>query len=168
MEPVILYDTTLRDGTQGENINFSAEDKLKIAKRLDDIGIHYIEGGWPGSNPKDITFFHAIKKETLQYSKIAAFGSTRRAKVTPAEDNNIQMLIEAEPDTVTIFGKTWLLHVVEVLCVEPDENLRMIEEIREQLKLTSLKYQKLEDMIEAIGLPRERICTHCWDGSSWF
>ena len=103
MDRIFLYDTTLRDGTQAEDISFQVEDKVRIAKRLDDLGIDYIEGGWPGSNPKDITFFQAIQHETLTHSKIAAFGSTRRARVTPAEDNNIQMLIQAKPDTITIF-----------------------------------------------------------------
>lgn len=126
MEKILLYDTTLRDGTQAEDISFQVEDKVRIAKRLDDLGIDYIEGGWPGSNPKDITFFQAIQSEALKHSKIAAFGSTRRAKVTPAEDNNIQMLIEAKPDVVTIFGKTWDFHVREALRISLDENVELI------------------------------------------
>ncbi len=128
MGRIYLYDTTLRDGTQAEDISFQVQDKVRIAKRLDDLGIDYIEGGWPGSNPKDITFFQAIQNETLAHSKIAAFGSTRRAKVTPAEDNNIQMLIESKPDTVTIFGKTWDFHVREALRISPEENLDLIND----------------------------------------
>lgn len=134
MSRIQIYDTTLRDGTQAEDISFQVQDKVQIARRLDELGIDYIEGGWPGSNPKDITFFHEVKKETLSHSKIAAFGSTRRAKVTPAEDNNIQMLIEAEPDTVTIFGKTWDFHVREALRISLEENLELINDSLVYLK----------------------------------
>jgi len=134
MSRIYLYDTTLRDGTQAEDISFQVEDKVRIAQRLDDLGIDYIEGGWPGSNPKDITFFQDIQKFRLKHSKIAAFGSTRRARVTPAEDNNIQMLIEAKPDTVTIFGKTWDFHVREALRISLDENLELINDSLGYLK----------------------------------
>ncbi|MDA3901959.1 MAG: citramalate synthase [Desulfuromusa sp.] len=134
MGRILLYDTTLRDGTQAEDISFQVEDKVRIAKQLDDLGIDYIEGGWPGSNPKDITFFQAIQNVTLNHSKIAAFGSTRRARVTPAEDNNIQMLIEAKPDTVTIFGKTWDFHVREALRISLEENLELINDSLVYLK----------------------------------
>jgi len=134
MGKILLYDTTLRDGTQAEDISFQVEDKVRIARRLDELGIDYIEGGWPGSNPKDITFFQAIQNETLQHSKIAAFGSTRRARVTPAEDNNIQMLIESKPDAVTIFGKTWDFHVREALRISLEENLELINDSLVYLK----------------------------------
>ncbi|NOQ51425.1 MAG: citramalate synthase [Desulfuromonadaceae bacterium] len=134
MSRIQLYDTTLRDGTQAEDISFQVQDKVQVARRLDELGIDYIEGGWPGSNPKDITFFEAIKKETLNHSKIAAFGSTRRAKVTPAEDSNIQMLIQAEPDAVTIFGKTWDFHVREALRISLEENLELINDSLVYLK----------------------------------
>jgi 2-isopropylmalate synthase len=134
MSRIYLYDTTLRDGTQAEDIAFQVEDKIRIAKRLDDLGIDYIEGGWPGSNPKDIEFFHAIQHVKLKHSKIAAFGSTRRAKVTPEQDNNIQMLIEAEPDVVTIFGKTWDFHVREALRISLDQNLELINDSLAYLK----------------------------------
>jgi len=134
MQRIFLYDTTLRDGTQAEDISFQVQDKVRIAQRLDELGIDYIEGGWPGSNPKDITFFRDIKKVYLKHSKIAAFGSTRRAKVTPAEDNNIQMLIEAEPDAVTIFGKTWDFHVREALRISLEENLELIQDSLVYLK----------------------------------
>ncbi len=125
-EMVKLYDTTLRDGTQAEDISFQVADKIRIALKLDDLGIHYIEGGWPGSNPKDIAFFKEIKKERLKQAKIAAFGSTRRAKTTPDKDNNIRTLIQAEPDVVTIFGKTWDFHVKEALRIPLEENLELI------------------------------------------
>ncbi|MCD6582254.1 MAG: citramalate synthase [Desulfuromusa sp.] len=134
MGKILLYDTTLRDGTQAEDISFQVEDKVRIAKRLDELGIDYIEGGWPGSNPKDITFFQAIQSETLEHSKIAAFGSTRRARVTPAEDNNIQMLIESKPDAVTIFGKTCDFHVREALRISLEENLELINDSLVYLK----------------------------------
>ncbi|MCK4622031.1 MAG: citramalate synthase [Desulfuromonadales bacterium] len=134
MSRIQLYDTTLRDGTQAEDISFQVQDKVQIARRLDELGIDYIEGGWPGSNPKDITFFEAIKKESLSHSKIAAFGSTRRARVTPAEDSNIQMLIQAEPDAVTIFGKTWDFHVREALRISLEENLELINDSLVYLK----------------------------------
>lgn len=131
---VYLYDTTLRDGTQAEDISFQIQDKVRIAKHLDALGIDYIEGGWPGSNPKDIGFFEAIQKETLTHSKIAAFGSTRRARITPDQDSNIKMLIEACPDVVTIFGKTWDFHVREALRVSLEENLDMINDSLVYLK----------------------------------
>lgn len=134
MGRVFLYDTTLRDGTQAEDISFQVQDKVRIARHLDELGIDYIEGGWPGSNPKDIGFFEAIQKETLSHSKIAAFGSTRRARITPDQDNNIQMLIEARPDVVTIFGKTWDFHVREALRVPLEENLEMIHDSLVYLK----------------------------------
>ncbi len=134
MSRIYLYDTTLRDGTQAEDISFQVEDKVRIAQRLDNIGIDYIEGGWPGSNPKDIGFFKAIKSEKLSHSKITAFGSTRRARVTPAEDNNIQMLLAAEPDVVTIFGKTWDFHVKEALRISLEENLELINDSLVYLK----------------------------------
>jgi len=125
---VKIYDTTLRDGTQAEGISFCAADKVRLAKRMDDFGIDYIEGGWPGSNPRDMEFFDLIKKENFRHSKIAAFGSTRRANISVESDPQIQTLIDAETPVVTIFGKSWLLHVQEVLLVSPEENLAMIEE----------------------------------------
>jgi len=123
-----VYDTTLRDGTQGEGISFSVTDKLRIAKKFDQFGVDYIEGGWPGSNPRDMAFFDEAKKLDLKRSKIAAFGSTRRGNLAASEDPQLQTLLDAETPVVTIFGKTWLLHVEEVLRVKPDENLAMIED----------------------------------------
>lgn len=134
MSQVLLYDTTLRDGTQAEDISFLVSDKVRIAQRLDELGVHYIEGGWPGSNPKDIAFFEEIKNVTLHQAKIAAFGSTRRARVTPEQDNNIQTLIKADPDTVTIFGKTWDFHVREALRISLEENLELINDSLAYLK----------------------------------
>lgn len=134
MSLVKLYDTTLRDGTQAEDISFLLEDKIRVAHKLDEVGIHYIEGGWPGSNPKDVAFFKDIKKEKLSQAKIAAFGSTRRAKVTPDKDQNIRTLIQAEPDVVTIFGKSWDFHVREALRIPLEENLELIFDSLEYLK----------------------------------
>ncbi|NJC88262.1 MAG: citramalate synthase [Desulfuromonas sp.] len=134
MSRVWLYDTTLRDGTQAEDVSFLVADKIRIAQMLDDLGIDYIEGGWPGSNPKDIAFFKDIRKVKLHHAKIAAFGSTRRAKVTPDKDNNIRTLVQAEPDTVTIFGKTWDFHVREALRISLEENLELINDSLAYLK----------------------------------
>jgi 2-isopropylmalate synthase len=124
--PVILYDTTLRDGTQGENITLSLADKLRIARMLDEFGMPYIEGGWPGSNPKDIEFFAAARSMRWDRAKLAAFGMTRHRSNKPADDPNLRELVAAETPVVTIFGKSWLLHVTEVLGATPAENLDMI------------------------------------------
>jgi 2-isopropylmalate synthase len=124
--PVVLYDTTLRDGTQGENIILSLADKLRIARMLDEYGMPYIEGGWPGSNPKDIEFFADARKQRWTNARLAAFGSTRHRANAPGDDPNLRELVAAETPVVTIFGKSWLLHVVEVLGATPAENLDMI------------------------------------------
>ena len=121
-----IYDTTLRDGTQGEGVAFSMEDKVRIAQRLDALGIHYIEGGWPGSNPKDLRFFKRVQDAVFKIARTTAFGSTRRPGVRPQEDSNIQALIEAGPPVVTIFGKSWDFHVTNALGTTLDENLAMI------------------------------------------
>lgn len=134
MRKIEIYDTTLRDGTQGEGVSFSAEDKLKIALRLDQLGIDYIEGGWPGSNPKDMEFFQKIKEVTLSHAKLAAFGSTRKAGITPEEDANLNALLDAGAPVTTIFGKTWDLHVTQALKTTLEENLAMIEESVAYLK----------------------------------
>jgi 2-isopropylmalate synthase len=125
-QPVVLYDTTLRDGTQGENITLSLADKLRVARMLDEYGMPYVEGGWPGSNPKDVEFFGAAKTMRWQTAKLAAFGSTRHRSNRPGDDPNLRELIAAETPVVTIFGKSWLLHVIEVLGATPAENLDMI------------------------------------------
>jgi 2-isopropylmalate synthase len=124
--PVILYDTTLRDGTQGENVTLSLADKLRVARMLDEYGLPYIEGGWPGSNPKDIEFFRAAKSMTWRTARLAAFGSTRHRSHAAESDQNLQELVRAETPVVTIFGKSWLLHVTEVLGATPAENLDMV------------------------------------------
>lgn len=127
MTPEIeIYDTTLRDGTQGEGVAFSVADKLRIAERLDAFGMHYIEGGWPGSNPRDIEFFEQARHRTFRRARLAAFGSTRRKDVAVEHDEQVRLLLDAATPVVTIYGKTWLLHVLEVLQTTPEENLAMI------------------------------------------
>jgi 2-isopropylmalate synthase len=128
MDPILLYDTTLRDGTQGENITFSADEKLTIAMRLDDIGIHYIEGGWPGSNPRDVAFFNLAKRVTFKYARLAAFGSTRKPGTRPDRDDNLNALLETETPAVTVFGKSWDLHVEKIMNNTLPENLSMIND----------------------------------------
>ena len=121
-----IYDTTLRDGTQGEGVNLSLADKLALTQAFDRIGIPYAEGGWPGSNPKDEAYFNDVRQLDLQQVQISAFGSTRRARVTAAEDPNLVKLVAAEADVCCIFGKTWDLHVTEALRIELAQNLEMI------------------------------------------
>ena len=123
-----LFDTTLRDGTQGERVSFSVEDKIHIAQRLDDFCIDFIEGGWPGSNPRDINFFQSVKSKSFKHSKIVAFGSTRHKSNRVDNDPNLKAMLEAETPAVSIFGKSWLLHVETALKADPEENLKMIEE----------------------------------------
>jgi 2-isopropylmalate synthase len=131
---VELYDTTLRDGCQAEDIAFTVEDKLRIAERLDDFGIKYIEGGWPGSNPRDEAFFREAKKLRLKQAKIAAFGATCRAGLRPHEDPIFRKLVQVETPVVTIFGKTWDLHVREDLRIPLQANLELIYESIAYLK----------------------------------
>jgi len=131
---VILYDTTLRDGTQGEQVTLSAEDKMNIARKLDDFGIPYIEGGWPGSNPKDARFFRMLKNSPLRQSRLSAFGSTRRPDGKAETDDNILALLKTETEVVTVVGKSWALHATEILGATLDENLRMIQETVAYLK----------------------------------
>jgi len=128
MDPILLYDTTLRDGTQGENISFSADEKIAIAQRLDDIGIHYIEGGWPGSNPRDMHFFDLARRETFSQARLTAFGSTRRVDQSAAEDPNLNALLKSGAPTVAIFGKSWNLHVEKIMGTTLAQNLDMIRE----------------------------------------
>jgi 2-isopropylmalate synthase len=135
MKPEVeIYDTTLRDGSQGEGINFSVADKLRIAEKLDSFGVHYIEGGWPGSNPKDIEFFAQAKKRKFKNAKLAAFGSTRKKNTPVEQDDQVRLLIEAGTPVVTIYGKTSMLHVKEVLRCTPEENLAMIGDTVKFLK----------------------------------
>ncbi len=125
---VEIFDTTLRDGAQTEGISYSVDDKLRIARKLDELGVTYIEGGWPGSNPKDAVFFAHAKAETWKHAKIVAFGATRRANLKPAEDASVCALVEAGTEVCAIFGKSSVLQVEEVLRTTLDENLRMIED----------------------------------------
>ncbi len=134
LRKIELYDTTLRDGSQGEGISFSVQDKLLIAKKIDEIGFHYIEGGWPGANPKDIAFFEEIKKVRLKNSQVVAFGSTRKAHSKAAEDENLRGLLAAETEVITIFGKSWDLHVKEVFKTDLEENIQMIHDSVKYLK----------------------------------
>src|SRR3989338_2734587 len=150
MKKIQIYDTTLRDGSQGEGISFSVQDKLLIAKKLDELGLPFIEGGWPGANPKDVAFFQEAKKLRLKHARLVAFGSTRRAHKKASEDEVLRGLLSADTDIITIFGKSWDMQVREVFRIEPDENLRMIDD--------SIKYLRSKD--------REVIydCEHFFDG----
>jgi 2-isopropylmalate synthase len=131
---VKIYDTTLRDGSQSEHILFSVEDKLRIAKKLDRLGIHYIEGGWPGANPKDTDFFKRIKDVQLKNAKVVAFGSTRRAGLSVEEDKNLKSILDADTPVVCIFGKSWDLHVKDALNISREENLTLIGDSVRYLK----------------------------------
>ena len=127
-EKVDIYDATLRDGTQRVGISLTVEDKLRIAARLDDLGVAFIEGGYPGSNPKDIEFFRRARERSWKSAALVAFGSTRRARHAVEDDPQLQALLAAATPACAIFGKSSRLHVTEVLRVTLDENLRMIEE----------------------------------------
>ena len=128
------FDTTLRDGTQGEAVSFSVDDKLVIAQKLDELGIDYIEGGWPNSNPRDKDFFQRAKDLKLKHARLTAFGSTRFSKNKVDQDPNVRALLEAETPTVSIFGKSWDLHVKRALGVSEEENLKLISETVKFLK----------------------------------
>ena len=129
-----IYDTTLRDGTQSEGFTLSSNDKVRIAQKLDELGVAFIEGGWPGSNPKDVEFFERARDLQWKNALIAAFGSTCRVKGGPEDDANIRALLDSQTPVCTIFGKTWTLHVREVLQTTPDDNLRIIEQSVAYLK----------------------------------
>ncbi|MBI1865835.1 MAG: citramalate synthase, partial [Nitrospirae bacterium] len=131
---IALYDTTLRDGAQSEDVSFSSEDKLRIAERLDALGVHYIEGGWPGSNPKDIAFFKAARSLSLKHARLTAFGATRRARHRVSEDPSIKALLASRTPAVTIFGKSWDFHVREALRIPLKQNLEMIEDTVSYIK----------------------------------
>ena len=134
MSSLKIYDTTLRDGSQAEGISFTVEDKIRIAQKLDELGVHYVEGGWPGSNPRDIDFFTKASRANFSNTKITAFGSTRYPDKKVEEDIIIRALLKTDTDVVTLFGKTWDLHVEEALSTSLDENLRMIFESINYLK----------------------------------
>jgi 2-isopropylmalate synthase len=141
---IAIYDTTLRDGAQTEGISLSLEDKLRIAAELDKVGIDYIEGGWPGSNPKDLAFFREARKLALKHSRIAAFGATRRAHSKARSDANLAALLESKAKTATIFGKSWDLHVTDVFHTSLKENIAMIHD-----SVSFLKAKKLEVIYDA-------------------
>jgi 2-isopropylmalate synthase len=128
MNPITVYDTTLRDGTQGEGVSFSLEDKLDIARRLDDLGVHYIEAGYPASNPKDEAVFKELKRSPLRSAVPVAFGMTRRVGAKAAEDTTLLALLEAETAAVALVGKSWDFHVAKVLRTDLEENLAMIRD----------------------------------------
>ncbi len=134
MRKIQLYDTTLRDGCQSEDVNLTLDDKLRVAELLDDLGIHVVEGGWPGSNPRDEEFFRAVKKLRLRHARIAAFGSTKRPGVRASEDRNLQLCVRADTPVVTIVGKTWDLHVKDDLRIALKANLEVIAESVAYLK----------------------------------
>ncbi|MDR1195037.1 MAG: citramalate synthase [Endomicrobium sp.] len=144
MKKILILDATLRDGSQGAGISFSVEDKIKITKALDAFGTDYIEGGWPGSNPKDELFFAQAKKLDLKSSKLAAFGSTRRKGCNAAEDKNLRAIAESGAKTACIFGKSWDLHVKVALKTTKEENLKMISD-----SVSFLKSKKIEVIYDA-------------------
>ncbi len=131
---VFTFDTTLRDGTQGEAVSLSADDKVLVAHRLDELGIDYIEGGWPGSNPKDKDFFARAKSIKFKHARLTAFGATRMARNPVEEDSSVNALIEADTPVVCIFGKTWELHVRKALGITEEENLKLISDTVRYLK----------------------------------
>ncbi|MFC1857709.1 citramalate synthase [Thermodesulfobacteriota bacterium] len=139
MDTVLLYDTTLRDGTQGENINFSAEEKIKVAEWLDDLGIHFIEGGWPGSNPRDMQFYDLAAKIRFKNARLTAFGSTRKPGIDPADDYNLKAILDSRVPAAAIVGKSWDLHVESVMDNTLEENLAMIRDSVEFLKHRGLE-----------------------------
>jgi len=141
---IFIYDTTLRDGTQCEGVSLSVASKLRLLKKMDSFGFDYIEGGWPGSNPRDMAFFEEAKNIKLKHAKIAAFGSTRRANIKVKDDKQIALLIESKAPVVTIFGKTWMLHITEILKTSAAENLRMIAD-----SVAYLKSKKREVIYDA-------------------
>jgi 2-isopropylmalate synthase len=128
MSKVRIYDTTLRDGSQGEGISYSVTDKIRIARELDLLGIHYIEGGWPGSNPKDMEFYLAMAKKPLKSAQLVAFGSTRKAGSCARHDHNLKAMLKSQARIATVFGKTWNLHIIDVLKTTLEENLNMIKD----------------------------------------
>lgn len=134
MKKIEIYDTTLRDGSQSEDVSFSVEDKIRILQKLDDLGIHYIEGGWPGANPRDVEFFKQAGKFKLKNSKLAAFGATHRASLSVNKDPSIRELLAAKTPVLTIFGKTWDFHVREALRVSKQRNLELIYDTISYLK----------------------------------
>src|SRR6516164_4953724 len=128
MARIDIYDTTLRDGSQGEGVNFSLEDKLLLTRRLDELGVDFIEGGYPLSNPKDCEYFKQVRKIPLRHARVVAFGMTRRKGASPADDACLRALVDSQAAVITLVGKSWDLHVREVLKTSLEENLRMISD----------------------------------------
>src|ERR1043166_5435945 len=124
MTRIFIYDTTLRDGSQGEGVNFSLQDKLRITQRLDDLGFDFIEGGYPLPTPKDCEYFHRVRPLPLKHARVAAFGMTRRKNARAEDDTGLKALLGAQTSIVTLVGKTWDMQVREVLGTSPEENLR--------------------------------------------
>ncbi|MDY6903326.1 MAG: citramalate synthase [Thermodesulfobacteriota bacterium] len=144
MRQILIYDTTLRDGMQGENINFTAQEKVRIARHLDDFGVHYIEGGWPGSNPRDVRFFELAKTMEFRNARLTAFGATRRSGIAAEDDNNLKLLVESGAPAVAIVGKAWDLHVTEVMTNSLEDNLAMISD-----SVAYLKHHNREVLFDA-------------------
>src|SRR5947209_9656827 len=126
MTRIAIYDTTLRDGSQGEGVNFSLQDKLSITARFDELGVDYVEGGYPLSNPKDAEYFRVVRDLDLSHAKVTAFGMTRRRDIAPEDDTGMKSLVAARTEAITVVGKSWDLHAREVLNVTLEENVRMI------------------------------------------
>ena len=154
---VEIYDTTLRDGTQGEGVSFSVADKLRVAERLDAFGVHYVEGGWPGSNPKDIEFFKQAAKRKWKHAQIAAFGSTRRKKTAAKDDPQVRLLVDAKTPVVTIFGKTGTALVTQG-CLDIVVGVKSIDvpRLRHGLQLTA-------ELLYLHHLDRVQDVTHIFD-----
>jgi len=159
---VFTFDTTLRDGTQGESVSFSVDDKLVIAQKLDELGIDYIEGGWPGSNPKDKEFFERAKELKLQHAKLSAFGSTRFAKNPVEQDRNVAALIAAGTPVVSIFGKSWELHTQRALGITEEENLKLISDTVRYLKSTAKKSCTMPNIFSMGIKPVPRLRCRRW------
>src|ERR1700693_3573981 len=134
VKKIQIYDTTLRDGCQSEDVSLTTEDKLQIAERLDDLGVDYIEGGWPGSNERDAAFFKEVKRLKLRHARIAAFGSPRRAGIKAAADRNLQLMLRANTPVACVVGKTWDLHVREALRISLQSNLEILHDTVTYLK----------------------------------
>ncbi len=150
MRRIKLYDTTLRDGAQSEGITYSLVDKERIAEKLDYLGIDYIEGGWPSSNPKDMQFFRRMLKKKLRHARLVGFGSTRRAGITAGRDKNLQGILKSQARYITLFGKTWPLHVKHVLRTNLEENLRMISDsVRFLVKRNLVVFYDAEHFFDA-------------------
>ena len=158
MKKITILDSTLRDGAQGEGISFSVQDKIHICQALDELGIQYIEAGNPGSNPKDMEFFQEVKKVPLKNARICAFGATRRKDSTCEQDANLQSLLQADTDTVVIFGKSWTFQVKQIIKTSLKENLAMIKDTCAWLKKKGrhVFYDAVDALVASVGLVRNQ------------